>query len=149
MTPVNPVLVHARVLDQLHKIPSLSVYDGVVPARVPEYPYGGGIKPYVALWMGSGTDIWDDRDLATGMDYTGTRMVFQTTCAASTVPLLLEAAHSVKLYLSGLRVGSGEVMPVDEQQSAAYPLPDDAVTPARVFLPLQWQLATTNLGDLT
>lgn len=147
---VSPDLVYVRVLQQLRRIPTImipgnlegNVFDGYVPEKIPE-DASGFIKPYVVLFANPGTDIYEDRALSLTVDYTGSRFTFQTTIAGASAEQVRGLAHDVKLYLAGYRIGQGSISPIDEQQRAAMPMLDDRVTPARLFIPLQWEIATT------
>lgn len=136
------MFLYARIKTPVNALAGLSgrVYDGQVPKAI-QTDASGYVLPYVVLYAGVPGDLPADRD-ATGLVDTGVLdWPFQTTCVGASALICMSLARDVQLALTNLRVGDGYVKP--DGFTTPVPLPDNQVTPARFFLPLQWRLITT------
>ena len=136
----NPGLVADTVLDALRGIEDLTVYDGWVPDRVPTDAHGY-VRPYVALYAGNATGT-DDGGLCGLADVDAVDVRLQTTVVAASAAHLRPVTHAVTRALTNLRIGTNVLHPDVEQHRSTVPQPDPSVSPARVFLPLQWHITT-------
>lgn len=121
--------------------PSMGVYTGTVPDRVPESG-PGWIRPYVCLWISNsaGDPTMESLD---SLAVTGTvRLRVQTQLVAADTANVYWLADQITLVLTNLRVGAHVVKPDAMQHETAYVLTDTGVTPSRPYLPLMWTLET-------
>ena len=135
----DPSALAAAVRTALEALPDVSVFDGHVPAKVPEI--GGYVLPYVVLWAGIGDNPGEQTSC--GTHSTDTLIWdFQTTAVASSADACRRAAQDVKITLTNLRAGTGRIRPNPDGFQQQQPIPDNSVTPARFMLPTQWRLIT-------
>jgi hypothetical protein len=136
----DPIVLYAGIRAPLTALPGVSVFDGQVPAKVPA-DSAGFVLPYVAIYAGAGNDLEAERD-STGLVDTGVLdMPFQTTCVGASALTCLAVARDVRRALANHPVGAGFIKPAGFDTQV--PIPDNQVTPARFYLPLQWRLTTT------
>lgn len=136
---VDVTLLVDDVETALGTIPSISVFDGQVPTKVPEA--GGYILPYVVLWAGIGDNPGEQTSC--GTHSTDTLIWdFQTTAVGATPDICRRVAQDTKAALTNLRSGTGRVRPNPDGFQQQTPIPDNSVSPARFMLPTQWRLIT-------
>lgn len=132
------------VLTALGAITGLTggVYDGQVPDAIPSD--GKWVRPYAVLWAGAGGDIPTERDL-TGLADVGTLdWRPQVTVVGASASVCRQASTAVLTALSNLSIpGGGWLIPDADINTQLVPIPDNTVTPARVFLPLRFRAVTT------
>ena len=142
---IDPYVLYVKIRTQINGLTKLggNIYDGFVPTTLPK-DANGYIKPYVVIFAGTGTDLEAERSLSGKVDTDVLDWPFQTTIAAADSISCMRLANDVRLSLVNLPVLGGFVQPdgysVTGQQ---VPQLDNAVTPARFFLPQQWRLTTT------
>lgn len=139
----DPNVLHARYIALLRALPDVGqrIYDGYVPASVPEV--AGRIRPYIVVWSGIGSDLPLERDL-TGLTDTGVLdWAPQTNVVAADPSTCRIVAQQARSALTNQPIGSGWLMPDPDGFRINVPIQDNQVTPARFFLPLPWRLTTT------
>lgn len=139
---VDPNTLADLLLAKLRSLPDIGarVYDGQVPERVPEA--GGYIRPYIAFHAGLAADLPAERDLSGLVDLTVADWSAQTTVVGPDAGICRRAAQQVATALTNLPIGGGWLMPDPDAFRVTKPLTDNQVTPARLYLPLQWRLIT-------
>lgn len=139
---VDPNTLADLLLAKLRSLPDIGarVYDGQVPERVPEA--GGYIRPYIAFHAGLAADLPGERDLSGLVDLTVADWSAQTTVVGPDAGICRRAAQQVATALTNLPIGGGWLMPDPDAFRVTKPIPDNQVTPARLYLPLQWRLIT-------
>lgn len=140
---VDPNSLHSQLLTALQALPDVGarIYDAHVPSSVPEA--GGYIRPYIVLFTGIGSDIEAERDLTRLTDTGVLDWSAQTTCVGANAAHARAVAQQARVALTNLRIGNGWLMPDPDSFRTAVPLQDNQVTPARLYVPLQWRLTTT------
>lgn len=138
MTPDQTVLT---ILEGISGLKG-GVYDGQVPDQIPSD--GKYVRPYAVLWAGTGGDLPDERDLTGLTDVHGLDWRPQVTVVAASASVCRDAARAVRLALTNVPVpGGGWLQPDDDLNRQLVPIPDNTITPARVFLPLRFRAVTT------
>ena len=136
---VDVSLLVADVDTALRTLPQITVFDGHVPAKVPEM--GGYVLPYVVIWAGIGDE--PQEQTSCGVHSTDTLIWdFQTTTVGATADVCRRVAQDVKTALNNLPTGTGRVRPNPDGFQQQTPILDTSVTPARFMLPVQWRLIT-------
>lgn len=138
---MTPDQVATPLLAALRTITGVTVYDGMVPDKVPT-DAAGYVRPYITLYLGAPTGDELATTVCGTYDTDSQSHAFQTTLVGASAQHVRAVAGVVVPTLTNLRVGPGRVRPVWEQHNSSVPLPDTAVSPARYFLPLQWALTT-------
>lgn len=136
---VDPILLVTDIRTALAAIPGITVFDGYVPAKVPEA--GGYILPYIVLWAGVGDNPAEQP--SDGVHNSDTLVWdFQTTVVGSNPDICRRVTADVKTALINRRTGTGKVRPNPDGFQQQQPIPDPSVTPARFMLPIPWRLIT-------
>ena len=137
---VDPTPLAAAVEAALNTVTGISTHDGLVPRDVPATAEGY-VLPYAVLWAGDGDE--SNETTADGEQPTDTlTWDFQVTVVASNVAACRSVAHSVKLALINLRVGTGIVRKNPDGFDSPTPIPVPEVSPARYMKPLYFRLIT-------
>jgi hypothetical protein len=137
---VDPTPLSEAVVAALGTVTGISVYDGLVPRDVPATAEGY-VLPYAVLWAGDGNE--SSETTSDGNQPTDTlTWDFQVTVVASNVAACRAVAHSVKLALINLRVGTGIVRKNPDGFDESVPIPVPEVAPARYMKPIQFRLIT-------
>ncbi|RII41877.1 hypothetical protein DWB68_10140 [Galactobacter valiniphilus] len=135
----------AIVMAVLQGVPGLTggVYDGQVPDTIPTTGQGKFVKPYAVLWAGTGDDIPAERDLTrlSAADVLDWRP--QVTVVGPSGAVCRDGARAVLAALRNLHVGGGWLIPDADHNRQLSPIPDNTVTPVRMFMPLRFRLVTT------
>jgi len=131
--------MNTQIIDVMGTVDGITTYDGDVPEKVPEVE--GSILPYFVLW--SGLPDSPDEVTSDGNQVDDSFVWdFQITVVASNPPACRAAAHSLKMALMNMRVGTGTVRPNPDSYKRDVPLLDTTVSPARFMLPTFWRLIT-------
>lgn len=133
---------HAELMATLKGITALGgrIYDGTIPAKLPT-DGAGYVLPYVLVFSGITADIGDP-DLTGRTDTLVHDYAPQTNCVGPTPGHSRICAEMVQAALTNTRIGNHPLKPDTDAFRVAVPLPDNQVTPARFFLPLQWRVTT-------
>ena len=136
---VEPNSLTGPVLAALRALPGITVYDGYVPAKVPET--NGYIDPYVVLWAGNPDE--PDELPADGLQ-DGDSIVwdFQTTAVGADPDICRNVDAAVNTALKNLRVRTGKARRNPDGFNQQYPILDTQTSPARLMLPRPWRLIT-------
>jgi len=135
----DPTSLTDEVCTLLATVTGCAVYDGNVPAKLPET--GGYIDPYIVVWAGTGDGV--DEVTADGRQVEDiTVFDFQTTAVGPAPNIARAVGHAVDRALTNARVGAGTVRRNLNGFTADRTIPDTTVTPSRHILPAQWRLIT-------
>lgn len=140
----SPAIIFAQARTGITQVAGLwpgNVFDTQVPTKL-QQDASGAIRPYVVMFAGVGSDLFQERDYTGLVDMGVTDFPFQTTCVGATAEQARNVAHSVTLALTNLPIGAGFVKP-DPNGFRTGVLADNQVTPARFYMPLMWRLTTT------
>lgn len=138
---MTPDEVAAPILTALQSIAGVTVFDGHVPDTVPQ-DAAGYVRPYIAVYLGGPVGLAEETTVCGAYDTGSQTHGFQTTVVGATAQHVRAVAGEAVAALTNLWVGAGRVCPVWEQHASTVPLIDPGTSPARYFLPLQWDLTT-------
>lgn len=130
----TPEALHAPALALLRAVPTLTVYDGIVPTSPPA-DASGRTYPYVVLWPSAGFRPNEIADDLAGTPDEALDWLVQATVAAGNVTWCLQAATLTRRALAGafLTPQTGRL----REEPGAPPITvDPDVKPARFFVPL-------------
>lgn len=132
----TPAVLHAAVRSLLEALPSITTYDGDVPAAPPA-DAEGCVYPYAVVWPSPGAHAPE----ASVDGATGTEWTCAVTVAAGDVGWCLTAVAVVRAALDGALLAPGVTL-TDVTPAARTLRRDPDVAPRRFYVPLDLRALT-------